>query len=547
MDSQCDNEISESTSSELHSEFLHGVRLWMVGFGLCLGLFLPSLEISIVSTSLVSITDDFHGFNRSTWVITSYLLTYTGFLMIWSKCGDIFGIKPSLLCSLIFFTGFSGGCGGAQSMNQLIICRAFQGIGASGVYTLTLFSLLRLFPPGRYDLIATIAASIMSLGLVLGPLFGGLINISGSWRWVFLLNLPAGAVSWLLLLIAMPTCYPNLPPPLEAEKRPIRSRLGWASSTILAKYKVFFRQVDFLGAFLVLAFSMFIIAALQEGNLDYAWSSALIISFIVVSCIVLLALFAWEWYISQHSAWKIQPMLPWALVQNRIFVGVALGFFLTGAPLTICVIELPQRYQTVNGSSPLGAGVKLLAYALSQPVGSILCSSLSGRLKVPFIYILLSGVVLQIIGMFLLSTTPTTVHVWTGQFGYAVVAGLGVGMAVAAVYIMVPLVVGKDDQSIALGTGLQLRMLGGALGVAIATTILNEHLRSALASFISQEQLNAVLETPQAISLLAPEVQVQVRRVFGEAYNLQMKAAGGFSAAQMLAVLLVWKRRQVRL
>ncbi|KAL2864859.1 uncharacterized protein BJX67DRAFT_389704 [Aspergillus lucknowensis] len=326
----------------------------------------------------------------------------------------------------------------------------------------------------------------------------------------------------------MLTCYPNFPPPLEAEKRP---------------YKVFFRQVDFLGAFLVLAFSVFIIAALQEGSLDYAWLSALIISFIVVSCVVLLALFAWEWFISQHSDWKTQPMLPWALVQNRIFLGVALGFLLTSAPLTICVIELSQRYQTLNESSPLGAGVKLLAYALSQPVGSFICSTLSGRLKVPFVYILLSGIVLQIAGMFLLSTTPTTVHVWTGQFGYAVLAGLGVGIAVAAMYNMVPLVVEKDDQSIALGTGPQSRMLGGAPGVTVATTILNEHLQSVLGSFISQEQLNAVLETPQAISLLGPGVQVQVRRVFAAAYNLQMKAAGGFSAAQILAVLLVWKRR----
>ncbi|KAL4909665.1 hypothetical protein BDW74DRAFT_173160 [Aspergillus multicolor] len=546
MGAQDHHHMTDPVQSDTAPEFLHGLQLWVVGVGLCLGLFLPSLEVSIVSTSLITITDDFRGFDQSTWVITSYLLTYTGFLMIWSKCGDIFGVKPSLLCSLIVFVAFSGGCGGAQSMNQLIICRAFQGVGASGVYTLTLFSLLRLVPQKKYDLIATVAAANMALGLVLGPLIGGAINMSGDWRWIFLLNLPAGAVSWTLLLVAMPSSYPYLNSPSQAETSAVQSRLSSIKEAVLAKQKVFFRQVDFLGAFLVLAFSMFIIAALQEGNLNYAWSSALIVSFIVVSGVLLLAFLAWEWLVSRRAKWKIQPMLPWRLTRNRVFLGVALGFLLTGAPLTICVIELPQRYQTVNESSPLGAGVKLLAYALSQPVGSFICSSLSGRLKVPFVYIIMGGVVLQIVGLFLLSSTPTTIDVWTGQFGYAVLAGLGVGLAVTAVYIMVPLVVDEGDQSIALGTGLQLRMLGGALGVAVATAILNDHLQSALRHVISGEQLSAVLESPRAIGLLRPEVQVQVRRIFGEAYNLQMKAAGGFSAGQVLAVLLIWRKEQVR-
>ncbi|KAL4778560.1 major facilitator superfamily domain-containing protein, partial [Aspergillus varians] len=468
MEAQKEDDDIESTSETPPDCFLHGLQLWAVGFGLLLSLFLPSLEVSIVSTSLVSVTDDLHGFDQSTWVITAYLLTYTGFLMIWSKCGDIFGVKPSLLCSLAFFIAFSGGCGGAQSLNQLIVFRAFQGIGAAGVYTLTLFSLLRLVPHNKYDMIASTAAGIMSLGLVLGPLVGGAINISGSWRWIFLLNVPAGAFAWLLLFTTMPNNYPYHTPLQSETTTPQPSRL----TTFLTNQKTFFHHVDFLGAFLVLAASMFIIAALQEANLDYGWSSALIISFIVVSGVLWTAFLSWEWIVSRVG-WNIQPMLPWRLTKNRVFLGVALGFLLTGAPITICVIELPQRYQTVNESTPIAAGVKLLAYALSHPLGSIICSSLAGRLKVPFVYIISAGIVLQSVGMFLLSTIPKTVAVWPGQFGYAVLAGLGVGMAVTAVYVMVPLVVDEEDQAIALGAGLQLRMLGGALGVAIATSILN--------------------------------------------------------------------------
>ncbi len=116
----------------------------------------------------------------------------------------------------------------------------------------------------------------------------------------------------------MPSSYPDIRTS-QSEAKPLHSKVN----AFLENQKIFFRRVDFLGAFLVLAASMFLIAALQEGNLEYEWSSALIISFIVVSGVLWLVFLAWEWLVSRHD-WKIQPMLPWRLAQNRIFVGVAL-------------------------------------------------------------------------------------------------------------------------------------------------------------------------------------------------------------------------------
>lgn len=191
--------------------------------------------------------------------------------------------------------------------------------------------------------------------------------------------------------------------------------------------------------------------------------------------------------------------------------------------------------------------MRLLAYALANPVGGFICSGAAGRLKTPFIYILLTGIVLQTGGIFLISETPTTpTELELGQFGYAVVAGLGVGMAVAAVYMMVPLVVEERDQSIALGMSLQLRMLGGALGIAIATTILNSHLKSQLPSVLQPEQVSAVLDSVQMVATFPPDVQIQVLEFYAEGYNRQMKAAGAFSVAQLLSAGLLWKKDQVR-
>ncbi|KAL3473808.1 major facilitator superfamily domain-containing protein [Aspergillus californicus] len=553
---QCARTLSPPPNQQ--PNFLQGLQLWLVGFGLSLALFLTALEVSIVSTALVTMTDELQGFSQSSWVVTAYLLTYTGFMMIWSKCGDIFGVKPSLLASLAFFIAFSGGCGAVQSMTALIICRAFQGTGAAGVNSLTFFGLLRLLPESKFDLTASLASTVMALSLMLGPLVGGAINETGDWRWVFLLNLPAGALAWLLLLVTMPSHYPYLRPQArsnateESDKNWIWTLIA-AVHFISAKQKAFFSQVDFPGASLVLAASMLLIAALQEGNLSYGWSSPVIITFFVISGVLWIAFFTWEWLLSRHAATnrttKIQPMLPWRLTQNRVFLGVALGFFLIGASITLCIIGLPQRYQTVHGSTPLSAGVRLLAYAIAQPIGSFITSLSAGRLRVPFIFILIASIIIQIVGHFLLSTTPTTTHLWVGHYGYAILAGLGVGMALAAVYMMAPLVVAEADQSIAVGTGLQLRMLGSALGLAVATTVLNARLKGALPALLVDEAagVEEVMESTRGIQALSDGARQGVRQVFGEAYNLQMKIAGGFSAAQILTALLIWKREgQVR-
>jgi hypothetical protein len=114
--------------------------------------------------------------------------------------------------------------------------------------------------------------------------------------------------------------------------------------------------------------------------------------------------------------------------------------------MTIAPIELPQRYQLVNETSPLAAGVRLLAFGVPFPVGLVMGSFLTGRLRIPFFLTLLFGTVLQIVGFALLSTIPSTVHLWPGQFGYSVIAGLGVGISAGTYYLMTPISCDKKEQ-----------------------------------------------------------------------------------------------------
>lgn len=174
------------------------------------------------------------------------------------------------------------------------------------------------------------------------------------------------------------------------------------------------------------------------------------------------------------------------------------------------------------------------------------CSILAGRLRIPFFYIVFFGIICQIVGLFLYSSIASTTHLWPGQFGYLALAGLGTGFAIGAFTMLAPLVVDKKDQSIALGIGLQLRMLGGVLGVAASTAILNHYLESRLSGVLQPAQLDALLEATEAILTFPPDVQIHVREVYAAAYSASVKLAAAFSVAELAALAMIWKRQNVR-
>ncbi|CAG9942771.1 unnamed protein product [Clonostachys rosea f. rosea IK726] len=168
--------------------YITGWRLHLITAGLCLGLFLVNFEVTVVSTALVSITNNLQDYARSSWIITAYLLTYTGCLVIWARLSDIIGRKWACVSSFFIFAAWSGACGGAQTMVQLIIFRVLQGVGGSGMYGMTTIMLYELVPPAKFPLYTTFVMILFAIGFALGPVLGGLITNSGSWRWVFLLK-----------------------------------------------------------------------------------------------------------------------------------------------------------------------------------------------------------------------------------------------------------------------------------------------------------------------------------------------------------------------
>jgi MFS family permease len=191
-----------------------------MGIRLFLGLLLSTLETTIISTALVTIASDLGNFDISNWVVVSYLVTYTGmamyltcatnltpvgFLIIYSRCSDIFGRKSSFLTALIFFVTFSLACGVARTMKQLyerlptddfytladtsrIVFRAFQGLGGSGIYSMAMAVMAEVTPQDKLGPVTGLMSSIFALSSILGPVLGGAITSNTTWRWVFYLK-----------------------------------------------------------------------------------------------------------------------------------------------------------------------------------------------------------------------------------------------------------------------------------------------------------------------------------------------------------------------
>jgi len=169
-------------------QYITGWRLHAIFFALCVGLFVGQMEVSIISTSVLSITDQLGGFEQSSWLFTAYMLTYSGLLIIWAKMSDIFGRKPMLLTSYAIFIVFSAASGAAQTIIQLIMFRWCQGVGSAGMFSLATLLFFELVPQEKWPAYTALCTGILALSLAAAPLIGGAINDNASWRWVFLLK-----------------------------------------------------------------------------------------------------------------------------------------------------------------------------------------------------------------------------------------------------------------------------------------------------------------------------------------------------------------------
>ena len=382
-------------------------------YSLCFGLFLSILDTSIVATALYTIGVEFNSLNSITWIALSYTLAYLGCAVPFSLFSDVVGRKTAYICAFVIFFAFSLGCGFAQNMQQLVACRALQGIGGSGLNSLSLVIFPEISPPESRKWIGSLAGIVIAMSGVLGPVLGGIITNYTTWRWIFWINAPIGIFPMILFVVAWPK--PNQI--LQPKRRSIT-------------------QIDIVGILLLIAASVLVVFSFQEGGINPdAWRSALFIAPLVIGIICWIALAGWEVMVARLWETSIASIAPLRLLKNRVYSSGAFATLLMGFPYFVVIYNLPLRFQIVNQKSALLAGIGLLPMLGASAIASMMSGIISAKKNKAFETMLI-GACSMLLGTALLSTLSYSVDVEAKAYGFQVFVGFGFGMTVSTVSML---------------------------------------------------------------------------------------------------------------
>ncbi|KUJ13592.1 MFS multidrug transporter-like protein [Mollisia scopiformis] len=497
-------------------------RLICLFVSVCFGLFLSLIDTTIVATALFTIGEDLKAIGSINWVALAYTLSYLGCAVLFARMADVTGRRNAYVAAFIIFFAFSLGCGFSQTLHQLIACRVLQGIGGSGLYSLAFVIIPEIAPqPKMQQLTGAVIGAVVAIAGVLGPVVGGAITHGTTWRWIFWINAPIGIIPLIAFIIAWPKPHQIHHP----ERRSLK-------------------QLDFLGAGLIIAASVLVVFSFQEAGLRAdVWNNAIFIAPLVVGIILWIALFGWEVVAARKWESTLMTMFPLRLIKRRVFMGHFVTTLLAGFPYFMVIYSLPLRVQVVNGRSQLTAGVSLMPMLGAVAVASTVSGMVNS--KKDFIFItLLAGAILMTIGTATLSSLENVVALPAKMYGFQVFVGLGFGLMVSTVSMGASLECELKDRTVAQGIVAQSRVLGGSIGIAASTAILGIHQNSQLIK--THIVTSFQLETLQnSVRDMTPFQLSAVRQTYSDSFSESMKVCAAISGACVLATLLTFRKQKM--
>jgi EmrB/QacA subfamily drug resistance transporter len=482
--------------------------------GIVLSILLSALDQTIVNPAMPRIVEELQGFSLFAWVTTSYLLASTATIPIAGKFGDMFGRKLVLISAVVIFLAGSMLCGAAPGMIWLVIFRGIQGIGAGALQGNAFAQIAELFPDtakrARWQGFISASFGVSSL---LGPSLGGFITDNLSWRWVFYVNLPVGALAITSLALNLPNA--------NATGR---------------------RRIDWWGAGAIIGAVVCLLLALTWGGQKppsgYAWTSPQILGLFGAS-LALAALFI---FIETRVADPIVPLQLFAMPTMRVVVIVSLGI---GGLILGTILYIPLFVQVVLGQSASSSGAITTPLALAQITASILTTQFIGRignLKIPLVV----GGIFVLAGIALFFTFGVDTPTWQVT-ACMIVVGFGLGPLMPGTTILVQETVPRQNLGVGISSMQFFRAIGSTVGVTlVGTFVTNTYVSNITTAPVSRNLSPQVLEAiqqpqnllnKQLAGTLSPEVVGTVNQSLVDAMHHGFMISACF--ALLVAVLVI--------
>ena len=395
-------------------------------------LFMVTLDNLVVTTAIPVIRKDLHASLSSLeWTVNAYTLTFAVLLLTGAALGDRFGRRRVFSIGISIFTLGSVAAALAPSVEVLNVARAVQGLGGAIVMPLTLTILSAAVPAEKRGLALGAWGGISGLAVAFGPLVGGAVVQGISWQWIFWLNVPFG-------LVLVPLALSRLQETYGPEGRLDLRGLGLASAGLFG-----------------------IVWGLVRGN-SQGWASGEIVGALALGAVLVAAFVAWELR-AEH------PMLPMRFFRNSTFTLANLASLFMYFGMFGSIFLLAQFFQTVQGYSPFGSGLRILPWTLAPMFIAPVAGALSDR--IPAKNIIAVGLSLQAAALAWIASVSTPTTPYAELIGPFVIAGVGMALFFAPVANVVLSAVRPEEEGKSSGANNAIRELGGVFGVAVLASI----------------------------------------------------------------------------
>jgi EmrB/QacA subfamily drug resistance transporter len=396
-----------------------------------LALFMVTLDNLVVTTAIPVIRKDLHaGISGLEWTVNAYTLTFAVLLLTGAALGDRFGRRRLFAIGIAIFTAASAAAALAPTIGVLDAARAVQGLGGAIVMPLTLTILSSAVPEDRRGVFLGAWGGISGLAVAFGPVVGGAVVDGISWHWVFWLNVPVG----IALLALVPRLRETTGP---------------------------FGSVDLRGLVLASSGLFGIVWALVRGN-SVGWGSAEIVGALLAGVVVTVLFVAWELR-APH------PMLPMRFFRNRTFALANVAALLMSFGMFGSIFLLAQFFQTVQGYSPLGSGLRILPWTAMPMLVAPIAGALSDR--IPASRIIGTGLALQAAGLAWIAAVSGPTTPYADLVAPFAISGVGMAMFFAPIANVILGSVRPEEEGQASGANNAVRELGGVFGVAVLASI----------------------------------------------------------------------------